>query len=192
MLGPVFPEGDRVELRVTEREDLDLLQRVRTDPELRIPMTFTEPQTREQVEEFYENTVSADSGDSNFVVCVDGEPVGEANLFRVEADRGEIAYWLDRDERGEGYATEAVSLLLDYAFDTRGLHRVVARVVNFDEASHALLKRLRIRRGGATPGTRLPARRVPRRVALRSSARGTRRATGERNRNRPTRRRALA
>jgi hypothetical protein len=111
MPGPVFLEDERVELRVTEREDIDLLQRVRTDPELRTAMTFTEPQTREQVEEFYENTISTDNGDSNFVVCVDGEPVGEANLFRVEADHGEIAYWLDRDARGEGYATEAVSLL---------------------------------------------------------------------------------
>ncbi|WP_227376483.1 GNAT family N-acetyltransferase [Haladaptatus halobius] len=142
MPGPVFLEGERVELRVTEREDIDLLQRVRTDPELRTAMTFTEPQTREQVEEFYENTISTDNGDSNFVVCVDGEPVGEANLFRVEADHGEIAYWLDRDARGEGYATEAVSLLLDYAFDTRGLHRVVAKVVDFNDASRALLERL--------------------------------------------------
>lgn len=72
MPGPVFLEGERTELRATEREDIDPLQRVRTELELRTAMTVTEPQTREQVEEFYENTVSADNGESDFVIWVDG------------------------------------------------------------------------------------------------------------------------
>ncbi|WP_137287532.1 GNAT family N-acetyltransferase [Halorussus salinisoli] len=144
MPGPVYLSSDRVDLRITEREDVEFLQRARTDPELRTPLTFTEPQTREQVEEFYENTISSDNGDANFLLCVDGreDPLGEVDLFRVESDHAEIAYWLLPEGRGEGYATEAVSLLLDYAFETRGLRRVFARVVDFNERSRGLLKRL--------------------------------------------------
>ena len=144
MPGPVFISGERVELRVTEREDVEFLQRARSDPELRRPLTYTEPRTREQIEEFYENTIAADNGDANFLVCVPDrdEPVGEANLFRVEDDHAEIAYWLVPEARGEGFATEAAGLLLDYAFETRGLHKVFARVVAFNEASAALLERL--------------------------------------------------
>ncbi len=112
MPGPVFSSGDRVELRTTEREDIDLLQQARSETNLRTSLGFLQPYSREQVEEFYENTVTADNGDANFVVCVDGEPIGEASLFDVERDHGEIAYWIDSDWRGEGYATEAVSLLL--------------------------------------------------------------------------------
>lgn len=144
MPGPVYISGDRVDLRVTEREDVEFLQRARTDPDLRTPLTFTVPRTREQVEEFYENTISADNDDANFLVCREGEddPIGEASLFRVEDDHAEVAYWLLPEARGEGYATEAVSLLLDYAFDTRGLHRAHARVVDFNDESWKLLERL--------------------------------------------------
>lgn len=144
MSGPVYLFGERVDLRVTEREDVEFLQRARNDPQIRTAMTFTEPRTREQVEEFYENTISADNGDANFLICASGndDPIGEANLFRVEDDRAEIAYWLVPEARGEGYATEAVSLLLDYAFETRGLHRAYARVVAFNDDSRALVERL--------------------------------------------------
>ncbi|WP_458187624.1 GNAT family N-acetyltransferase [Haladaptatus sp. NG-WS-4] len=103
---------------------------------------FLRPYSHEQVEEFYENTITANNGDANFVVCIDGEPIGEVSVFDVERDHGEIAYWIDTDWQGEGYATEAVSLLLDYVFDTRGLHRVVAKVVEFNGASRTLVERL--------------------------------------------------
>ena len=144
MPGPVYLSGDRVDLRVTEREDVEFLQRARSDPELRTPLTFIEPQTREQVEEFYENTIAADNGDANFLICErgDAEPIGEANLFRVEQDHAELAYWLVPKAHGEGYATEAASLLVEYAFETRGLHRVWGKVVGFNDASMAVLDRL--------------------------------------------------
>ncbi|USZ67951.1 GNAT family N-acetyltransferase [Halorussus salilacus] len=144
MPGPVYLSGERVELRVTEREDVEFLQRARSDPDLRTPLTFTEPRTREQVEAFYENTISADNGDANFLICPAGgdDPVGEANLFRVEDDHAEVAYWLLPEARGEGYATEAASLLVEYAFETRGLRRAYARVVDFNEGSRTLLDRL--------------------------------------------------
>ncbi|NEU57214.1 GNAT family N-acetyltransferase [Halorussus sp. MSC15.2] len=144
MPGPVFISGERVDLRVTEREDLDLLQRARSDPDIRTALTFTEPQTRGQVEAFYENTVAADNGDANFLVCTENREgaLGEVDLFGVEDDHAEIAYWLVPEARGEGYATEAVTLLLDYAFETRGLRRTYARVVEHNDGSHDLLERL--------------------------------------------------
>ncbi|UPV74030.1 GNAT family N-acetyltransferase [Halorussus limi] len=155
MPGPVYLSGERVELRVTEREDVELVQRARSDPAIRTALTQTAPQTREQVDEFYDEYVSVDNGDADFVVCVrsddesanddaseDPDPIGEVSLFRTEHDHGEISYWLLPEARGEGYATEAVSLLLDYAFDTSGRHRVYARVVDFNGASRALVERL--------------------------------------------------
>ncbi len=135
MPGPVFCSGERVELRTTEREDIEFIQRARTDPSIRTSLGFVRTHNREQVEEFYENTITANSSDSNFIACVDGEPIGEVNLFHVERDHGEIAYWLDSDRRGKGYATEAVSLLLTHAFDTRGLHRAFARIGDFNDGS---------------------------------------------------------
>ncbi len=91
MPGPIFCSGERVELRTTEREDVEFIQRARTDPAIRTSLGFVRPYNHEQTEEFFENTISADNGDSNFLVCVDGEPIGEANLSASSATTAKSA-----------------------------------------------------------------------------------------------------
>lgn len=81
------------------------------------------------------------------LACVDGEPVGLVLLVRelpndVEFRRGELAYWIARDEWGNGYATEAAGLLLDHAFGRLGLHRVRATAYETNPASHRVLEKL--------------------------------------------------
>ena len=53
-----------------------------------------------------------------------------------------VSYWLFEEHREHGLATEAMSLLLDYAFDERRLHRIEAEVFEGNEASRNLLTRL--------------------------------------------------
>lgn len=67
---------------------------------------------------------------------------------RSEPRQAEIGYTLARDEQGNGYATEAVSCLLDHVFPDLDLHRVVALVDCENERSIALLERLGFRREG--------------------------------------------
>jgi RimJ/RimL family protein N-acetyltransferase len=76
--------------------------------------------------------------------------VGDCAL-RVDEDepyRAEIGFTLAREYQGRGLASEAVSVLLDYAFDTLGLHRVVAIADCRNAPSVALLERLDLRREG--------------------------------------------
>ena len=56
-----------------------------------------------------------------------GELAGDLG-FRITEDgrQGEVGYTLAREHWGKGYATEAVSRLLDHAFGVLGLHRVYA------------------------------------------------------------------
>jgi RimJ/RimL family protein N-acetyltransferase len=67
---------------------------------------------------------------------------------REEPRQAEIGYTLAREHQGKGYASEAVSTLLDYAFATLGLHRVYAFVICENQRSVALLERLGMRREG--------------------------------------------
>jgi|SRR5215212_9330945 RimJ/RimL family protein N-acetyltransferase len=60
----------------------------------------------------------------------------------------EIGYTLARKHQGKGLASEAVSRLLDYAFDALGLHRVIAIADCRNAPSVALLERLGMRREG--------------------------------------------
>ncbi len=65
-----------------------------------------------------------------------------------EPYRAEIGFTLAREHQGRGLASEAVSRLLDYAFDALGLHRVVAIADCKNAPSVALLERLGMRREG--------------------------------------------
>ena len=71
--------------------------------------------------------------------------------FRVETDgkQAELGYTFAREHWGEGYASEAVSGLLNYAFRDLGLHRVYAITDQENRSSAALLERLSLRREGA-------------------------------------------
>ncbi len=71
--------------------------------------------------------------------------------FRISEDgmQGKVGYTLAREHWGKGYATEAVSRLLDHAFGALGLHRVCAVVDQENAPSAAVLERLGLRREGA-------------------------------------------
>ena len=66
-----------------------------------------------------------------------------------DARQAEIGFTLSRAYQGEGYAAEAVSRLLDWAFGELGLHRVVAITDQRNEPSSRLLERLGMRREGS-------------------------------------------
>ena len=76
--------------------------------------------------------------------------IGDCGLRvdEVEPYRAEIGFTLAREYQGKGFASEAVSVLLDYAFDTLGLHRIVAIADCRNAPSVALLERLDLRREG--------------------------------------------
>jgi len=58
-------------------------------------------------------------------------------------DIGEKEYW------GQGYGTEALTLLLNYAFQELNLHRVSLRVFSFNEKAIHLYKKLEFKEEGA-------------------------------------------
>ena len=83
-----------------------------------------------------------------FVVEADGRLVGSVRLREIGESTGEITYLLDREERGRGYATRAVRLLVEYAFGELGLGRVQARVPPDDAPSIRVARRAGLRNEG--------------------------------------------
>ncbi|WP_138796431.1 GNAT family N-acetyltransferase [Halostella sp. PRR32] len=142
MPGATFLAGDRVDLRTVEEDDLEFLRDHSNDPAIRRPMTFDTPTNLEQQRDRFDDMYADD--DAGFLACVDGDPVGYVMLFHVDDSAGhaEIAYWTTPDAQGDGYTTEAVALLVDYAFDERRLHRLRARALESNAASRGLLEKL--------------------------------------------------
>lgn len=144
MPGAIFLEGDHVTLRPVEADDAAFLRDHSNHPAIRRPMTINHPSNldrkREHIEEMYDD----ESGGFGLLACADGERVGYVMLFRLDdaAGHAEVAYWIAPDAQGEGYGTEAAALVLDYAFGTRRLHRVRARVLAHNTVSREVLEKL--------------------------------------------------
>ncbi len=81
------------------------------------------------------------------VVRTTGELVGDVILMYRSAEHrcAEIGYVLNPDHSGHGYITEAGRALLTLAFDGLGVHRVVARIDQRNDASARVLRRLGLR-----------------------------------------------
>lgn len=78
-----------------------------------------------------------------------GEQIGDVALHTMEDRRlGEVGYTFARHAHGFGFASEAVSAVLDYAFDTIGMHRISATVDPENAPSIRLLERLGFRHEG--------------------------------------------
>ena len=147
MPGVLFERGERVSLRTVERDDAEFVQRAHNDPDVRVPLGLDDPENGSQAEEYVEESVE-DDGSVNLLVCVDGDPVGQVVAMHARWTRPELSYWVLPEYQGEGYATEAVSLLIDYVFDTFEARGLYAQAYAYNEASWKLLERLGFGREG--------------------------------------------
>ncbi|MBF4461231.1 MULTISPECIES: GNAT family N-acetyltransferase [unclassified Rathayibacter] len=73
--------------------------------------------------------------------------VGDAVLIlSADGQQGEIGMFLHPDTAGLGYSLEAGSALLDVAFGTLGLHRIVGRAAAHNRGSIHAMERMGLRR----------------------------------------------
>lgn len=77
----------------------------------------------------------------------DGTLLGQIGLRWTDATAGqaEIRFVFDPAYRRQGYASEAVGMMLDVAFGSFGFHRVFARCAAKNQSSARLLRRLGMR-----------------------------------------------
>ena len=76
-----------------------------------------------------------------------GDLIGDVVLFWHSRQHlgGEIGYVFNPDYGGQGYATEAAHALLRLGFEELGLHRIVARLDERNDASARVARRLGMR-----------------------------------------------
>ena len=143
MPGPVFLDGEDVSLHTIEEEDAEFLQTLINDPEVRISGGSVDPKNRTQERSWIESFGETD--DVNLLVCADGTPVGSIGLRQAKAPTwgvGDLGYQIAPDHWGNGYATEAVALVCQHAFEERRLHKVTAGVFEGNDASCRVLEKV--------------------------------------------------
>ncbi|MFB6219548.1 MAG: GNAT family N-acetyltransferase [Halobacteriaceae archaeon] len=146
MSGAVYLAGEAVTLRTIEDEDLPFLRDTINDPAVRYYLGDRGPVNLEQEREWFEGE-AADGENLNLLVAVDGERAGTVGLHPRVPDDGstEVGVFLAEQFWGEGYGTEAVELVVDYAFREGRAHRVAARVIDGNDASRRVFEKLGFR-----------------------------------------------
>ena len=76
-----------------------------------------------------------------------GEVVGDVDLLWVSDQHrtGEVGFVVDPAHQGNGYATEAARAVVDWAFGSFGLHRVIGRTEARNTGSARVLEKLGMR-----------------------------------------------
>jgi len=153
-LRPEYPvRTERLLLRPLGAGDTEALWAYRSQPDVCRYVPF-HPMDREMIGERlatqWATSTLTDEGQAvtlGIELAKTGELIGDAVLFwRSREHRGgEIGYVLNPDFVGRGYATEAAHAMLRLGFDELGLHRIVARIDERNEASAKVARRLGMR-----------------------------------------------
>lgn len=143
-----FWQNDLVRLRPWKKKDgikhyedeFDSVARRKLQYVLELPPVYDAVNSDEE-----EQVYNPDNGRYSFSIeTLEGQYVGSFNLNGIDERNGTfgIGMQITREERGKGYGTSAMKILLDYAFNERRLNKFNVTVIDSNVASATMLKKL--------------------------------------------------
>ncbi len=148
-------ETTRLRLRHFTDSDLLSFMAYRNDPEVARYQSWegiSEPEARAFIQE--QKEVQPGVPGQGFQIAIELKEtntlIGDCyfTINELDSRQAEIGFTLSRAYQGHGFATEAISCFLNYAFLSFNLHRIIAITDCENAASVALLERLGMRREG--------------------------------------------
>ncbi len=139
--------GEGVELRRHHRDNYPLYARWYGDEEVwRLTSWASRPMRQAAVERLFRDR-ELSSIDDSFAIYREGvdEPVGVIGLMNVSEANASADLSIivgSAEDREQGVGTEAIRLLLDYAFEELGLNRVGLSVFDFNEPAISAYEKL--------------------------------------------------
>jgi RimJ/RimL family protein N-acetyltransferase len=135
-------------LRPVQPADAEAIFLACQDPSIaqwtaKIPVDYT----REDADEFVNVITPAGwekDTDYTWAICEPAADVllGVIGLHRQEAGRAELGYWMSRESRGRGLATQAATEVCRYAVEVLGLDVVYWTAIAGNEASRRIAERV--------------------------------------------------
>lgn len=144
---------DRLELRPVRDEDIDRILEYRILPEVARWLLRTEVDPTAFRAAW--KRAAEDTDDHSVAVALDGVVIGTVSLDVVDGmgqpgmprrTEAQLGYVFDPAYAGKGYATEAVSAMVAYAFDRLGVRRITAGCFADNLASVRILEKIGMRR----------------------------------------------
>lgn len=140
-------ENETIRLRALEPEDLELLYRWENNPELWKLGNTLSPYSRyilkEYIRESHRDIYETKQQRFMIELCTTGAAIGTVDLYDFEPHhrRVGIGILLDPLYQGNGLATEAMNVLMDYAFRFLKLHQLYVHIPIDNEPSKTLFTR---------------------------------------------------
>ncbi len=138
--------GENIYLRAPEPEDIDLLYRWENDPDNWRVSEITSPVSRDMIQRYVRSTHDIYTNKQlRLIICLleDGRQVGSVDLFDYDPDNRRAGVGIliaDLKDRGMGHASEALDVLIAYAFSTLGLHQLFCNVLPSNPKSQRLFE----------------------------------------------------
>ncbi|QCB94225.1 GNAT family N-acetyltransferase [Cellulomonas shaoxiangyii] len=141
-------QGEMIVLRPVRADDVDAMWDMLTDPEGNRLTGTTRTVTREEVAAWCASREAAE-GRYDFAVTANGsdEYRGEIVLDEVDEDVrcAGLRLAMRPMYRGRGYGTEAIELVLGFAFDGLGMHRVELEALSINARAVSLYENIGFR-----------------------------------------------
>jgi aminoglycoside 6'-N-acetyltransferase len=151
-------ETERLIMRPIARTDADDFLEYHSQEEIvrYIPWTVRDlPAVHEWLDRMLAQVKSSLESDGDFILLSwelksTGKVIGQSNLKLDSAEdkRAEFGYVTHQDFQGQGYAYEASRALLDWAFSTFDIHRIIANIDADNPVSAKLAEKLGMRLEG--------------------------------------------
>lgn len=139
-------KGERLLLRALEPEDLEFIYQIENDENIwEVSQTQT-PYSKFVIKQYLENSFKDiyEVKQLRLVVgTLEGEDVGLIDLFDFDPRNNKVGVGvlILNKERGKKYASEAMELLLSYAFKNLRIHQMYANVLEDNLASVKLFEK---------------------------------------------------
>jgi ribosomal-protein-alanine N-acetyltransferase len=131
-------EGKNVNLRIMEREDLSIVKEWDNDIGIMGEYEPIVQETRADLERQYDKLTE---GQWFFVEKKDGTKIGFIAHFAAHGKLVAIGYALLPRERGKGYGSEAIKVMVDYLFLSKNIVRIQAETHPQNIASQRVLEK---------------------------------------------------
>ena len=123
-----FLIGKKIHLRGMEEADLENMYRWISDSVFtRLLFQGDKPPNFQHMKDEFNNSLKDNSEIVFSIVTKTDQHIGWAGIYEINwiSRKGEIRFFIgEKKFWGKGYATETVSLLVDYAFNKLNLHRI--------------------------------------------------------------------
>jgi len=141
-------EGRNVNLRIMEKEDVPQFAEWINKPEVFGEYNPLHQMSRTEAEKMLDNPLELKPF---FIEKKDGSKIGfvaHFHVLHVAGKLSEIGYSLVPSERGKGYCTEAVRIMVDYLFLSRDTMRIQACTDTRNLASQKVLEKAGFKKEG--------------------------------------------